>query len=413
MKKIIIMIIPLLLLAAGCSNETPEQPIRNGQLVQQEEVNTIDRETLKSALTTQGYGLFAAFLQSDVRLIRVTYTTEYPKGTSINVSGALLISESYDAGFPTVVYNHGTYSNRDSAPSVEIDGLPSMDVILGLAMASAFNCALLMPDYIGYGESKSVTHPYVHGESLGQTGLDFLRTFREYMASPEVDRPVSDQVFITGYSEGGTASLALHKAIDAHPEEGLKVAGNVAGSGVYDMMASYMAFFDSQQPMDSQMLSSYLWVLGMYKTDFGYSKDYADIFSEADNALLKSIDYDLAYFRSAAEELSLNGIADQLLHPSFINGVRNRTDAEFISISQQNSFVDFAPKDSIIFVYGDADNWVYPVNSENAYSAMREKGCKVGSSVQRGGNHYTTYPLYITVLFGWLSELRLEIEPAP
>ena len=81
MKKIIIMIIPLLLLAAGCSNETPEQPIRNGQLVQQEEVNTIDRETLKSALTTQGYGLFAAFLQSDVRLIRVTYTTEYPKGT--------------------------------------------------------------------------------------------------------------------------------------------------------------------------------------------------------------------------------------------------------------------------------------------------------------------------------------------
>lgn len=403
------MMIPLLLLmAAGCSNETPEQPIRNGYLVQAKEVSTVNSEMLKSIFTDPEYGQFAALLQSDVRLIRVTYTTEYPKGTAINVSGALLISENYDAGFPTVVYNHGTYDNRESAPSTDIAGLSSMDAVLGIAIASAFNCALLLPDYIGYGESKSTAHPYVHVESLGQTGLDFLRAFREYMASPDVDLPVSDRVFITGYSEGGTAALAVHKAIDDHPEEGLTVAGNVAGSGVYDMVAACKAFVCNPDTLESQMLSSYLWVLGMYKTDFGYSKDYADIFSEEDNARLQSIDYDLTYFRSVTEGLPLNNIAAQLFLPAFIAGVQDETDTEFIRISRQNSLVDFAPKDSLIFVYGDADNWVHPVNSRNAHSAMREKGCKVESRVHPGGDHYTTYPLYISVLLEWLSKLVIS-----
>ena len=407
MKK---MMIPLLLLiAAGCSNETPEQPIRKGYLVQAEEVRTVNSEMLKSFLITQEeYRQFAEFLQNDVRLIRVTYTTEYPKGTAINVSGALLISENYDADFPTVVYNHGTYADRESAPSTDIAGLSSLDAVLGIVIASAFNCALLLPDYIGYGESKSTAHPYVHVESLGQTGLDFLRAFREYMASPDVDRPVSDRVFITGYSEGGTAALAVHKAIDDHPEEGLTVAGNVAGSGVYDMVAACKAFVDNPNPLEPQMLSSYLLVLGMYKTDFGYSKDYADIFSEEDNDSLQSIDYDLTYFRSVTENLQLNNIAAQLFQPAFIDGVRNETDTEFIRISQQNSLVDFAPKDSLILVYGAADNWVHPVNSVNAYDKMLEKGCKVGSRVHSAGDHYTTIPLYMSVLLEWLSKLVIN-----
>ncbi|MDR0729813.1 MAG: hypothetical protein LBF19_06820, partial [Prevotellaceae bacterium] len=70
-----------------------------------------------------------------------------------------------------------------------------------------------------------------------------------------------------------------------------------------------------------------------------------------------------------------------------------------------NSFVDFTPKDSVIFVYGDADQWVYPVNSENAYKAMSAKQCPVKAYVQPGGDHETTLPLYLEVLFARLQAL--------
>jgi predicted esterase len=410
-RKILIPI--LLLLATGCTKETPEeQPVQNDYFVRTEAFNAISKEMLKFVFDNQGYGQYAPLMQSDVRPFRVVYTTEYPKGTKINVSGALLLPDNYNPRFPVVVLNHGTYGDRNSAPSKEIQkNLPSsIDVFLGMAIASAFNCALLMPDYIGYGESQSVTHPYMHGESLGQTGLDFIRAFREYTADPAVALSFNSNIFITGYSEGGYAAVALHKAIDARPAEGLKVYKNVAGAGAYDMEAFSKAVASNSQPLGLRMLSSYLWVLEMYKNDFRYSKSYADIFSETDNALLQSINYDIAYFGNEAAELPLHDVAAELFQPEFISGIMNETDTEFIRISRENSLIDFVPKDSLIFVWGDADNWVYPVNSENAYNAMRSKGCKVASCIQPGGDHNTTMPLYIEVVLDRLQAIAGYVE---
>jgi hypothetical protein len=396
------LLIPVLLLLAGCSKEASEQLVQDDYLVRMELVGTMNKEVLKAALTSQGYGQYAPLLQSNVRLLRAVYTTTYPEGNKINVSGALLISENYDDRFPTVVLNHGTYGNRNSAPSEEIRSIPSIDVFLGITIASVFDCALLIPDYIGYGESKSVTHPYTHGESLGQTGLDFIRACREYMADPAVALPFNGNIFVTGYSEGGYASVALHKAIDAHPAEGLKVLKTVAGAGAYDLVAFSKEIVGNLQPLGTRMLSSYLWVIGMYKNDFRYSKEYADIFSAADHALLQTIGYDLAYYKNETAKLPLHDIASELFRPGFISGILDETDTEFVRISQQNSLVDFAPKDSLIFVYGDADNWVYPVNSENAYNAMLKKGCKVKAYEVPGGDHDTTLPFYIEVVLGRL-----------
>jgi hypothetical protein len=269
-------------------------------------------------------------------------------------------------------------------------------------MASAFNGAVLIPDYIGYGESKAITHPYTHEWSLGQTGLDFIRAYREYAADPAVALPFNSDIFITGYSEGGFAAVALHKAIDAHPDEGLKVRKTVAGAGAYDLVAFSKEIVGNPNHLGTRMLSSYLWVIGMYKNDFRYSKEYADIFSETDHALLQTIGYDLAYYRNETAGLALHDTPLELFQPEFISGILDETDTEFIRISWENSLVDFAPKDSLIFVYGDADNWVYPVNSVNAYNAMLGKGCKVKAYVEPGGNHETTLPLYIDVVLSRL-----------
>jgi hypothetical protein len=410
-KEIIIPVI--LLLMAGCSKETPEElPVHNDYLVLTEAFDTINKDVLKLIFASQGYGQYASLMKSNVRLLRVVYATEYPKGKKIKASGALLVSENFDPRFPVTVFTHGTYSDRDVAPSTEVQKpMPSsMDVFLGMAIASTFDCALLMPDYIGYGESKSVTHPYMHGESLGQAGLDLISAFREYAASPAAGLSFNSNIFITGYSEGGYAAVALHKAVDEHPADGLKVIKNVAGAGAYDMEAFSKEVLSNTQALGAQMRSSYLWVINMYKKDFGYSKAYADIFSETDNSLLQSIDHDMAYFADETAKLPLNDVAGELFRPEFISGILDGTDTEFIRISHENSFTDFVPKDSLIFVWGDADNWVYPVNSENAYNAMRSKGCKVAACIQPGGDHATTMPLYVDIVLGRLQATEREIK---
>jgi hypothetical protein len=410
MKK---LIFPMLLwLAVGCSKETPEPPVQNKYLVRTETATTVTKEMLQFVLGSQGYGQYAALLQSNVRTLRVVYATEYPKGNRIHVSGALLISENYNPRFPVVVLNHSTYENRHEAPSREIENVSSlgMEVFLGMAIASAFNGALLMPDYVGYAESQAITHPYMHGESLGQVGLDFVRAFREYAADPAVALPFNPEVFIAGYSEGGYAAVALHKAIDALPERELTVYKNVAGSGAYDLEAFSKAVMSNPQPLGLRVVASYLWTIGMYKHDFHYAKAYADIFSEADDALLRSIGYDLAYYSIETAGLPVHEMVAELFHPAFIAGILDDTDTDFLRISRANSLVDFAPKDSLIFVWGDADNWVYPVNSENAFEAMHNKGCKVASFVQPGGDHMTTQNLFIEVLLGRLLATDRELR---
>jgi acetyl esterase/lipase len=273
-----------------------------------------------------------------------------------------------------------------------------IDVMLGMVIASTFNCALLIPDYIGYGESIDITHPYTHAKSLGQTGLDFVRAYRQFADS--VDLAFNNNIFITGYSEGGFASVALHKAIDALPAaEGVKVLKTVAGAGAYDLEGFSKAILSKTNALGTRMLSSYLWVIGMYKNDFQYSKAYAEIFSTADNALLSGINYDLAYYSNensdGTPKLQLHEIPSQLFQPAFISGIVEGGDTEFLRISRQNSLVDFVPKDSLIFVHGTTDYWVYPENSETAYNAMLAKGCPVKYIEVPGKDHTTALPKYV------------------
>jgi acetyl esterase/lipase len=276
-----------------------------------------------------------------------------------------------------------------------------IDVMLGMVIASTFNCALLIPDYIGYGESINTTHPYTHAQSLGQTGLDFIRAYRQFMAD-STDLAPNNDIFITGYSEGGFASVSLHKAIDALPAtEGIKVFKTVAGAGAYDLEGFSKAILNNKSAtgLGTRMLSSYLWVIGMYKNDFQYSKDYAEIFSAEDNLLLSGINYNLAYYSNEKADgtpyLALHEIPSELFQPAFISGILEGTDTEFIRISKENDLLDVVPQDSLIFVHGTADNWVYPANSETAYNTMRAKGCPVKYIEVPGKDHTTALPKYV------------------
>jgi|GEM_PF-1700133 len=381
---------------------TPEPPSKDlDYLVDASYVGIIEPQTLALALTGLGYESFAPLLKSEVEFYKVTYTTQYKK-EDITASGVLMVSKELDANFPTVVYEHGTIT-QDEAPSIKLGATanPSREVYMGLSIASMNNCAVLIPDYIGYGESEEIPHPYLHNETLGQASLDFIRACAEVTNDNLKEEWMNKNLFITGYSEGGHAAVALQKTIQETSNTGYTIAKVLAGAGAYDQYNFAKEFLSKTEDLDAHTVSSYLWVLDMYKKDYDYSKDYEDMFSSTDYSLLEGINFNMGYFNPEALT-TLNTNPQSLFKEDFRTGVIEDSDTEFISILNENSLTNFAPKDSLIFVYGTNDTWVYPSCTVNTYTAMAAKGCKVRAYPLPGGNHTTTLPYYLRLLLNRL-----------
>ncbi len=402
MKKIAYLLLLIVLFGTACSKEetpvTPDSPAVNNYLLSATPMGIVQKDVVRLALSVfPEYAQYASLPNTNANLIRVTYLTEYPAGTEVAASGVLIVPDSYNADFPTVVYTHGTVTPPE-APSLSIASPQSytLEVLLCAALSSAFNCAVLMPDYIGYGESADIVHPFIHAESLAQASIDLIRACKEYMRDTEKQLVFNSRLFLTGYSEGGSAAVALHRLIQETAARDFQIEKTIAGSGAYDNVALATTFLSKDQALNPQYVSSYLWAFNMYKADFGYSKPYASIFSDADNTLLQAQGYAFGYFATAKLPLHTNPV--ELFRPSFRQGVLDGADTEFIGILEANSLVRFVPADSLIFVCGSADDWVYPVNTYNAYQTMAAKGCKVKMYDHPGGTHSSTMPYYLAIL---------------
>jgi len=401
----------LLFLAACSKDNAPGKQSTNSYLISATQAGEVQPATLQTLLAADpgyGYAKYASLPKTHVTLYRVSYKTQYPEGKTITASGVFFIPDNYNAALPAVVYTHGTIGKGDT-PSAHLNAPLNytMEVMLCAVACSSFGCAVVMPDYVGYGDSQSIVHPYIHGQSLGQASFDMVQAFREYAAKAGL--PFDGQLLITGYSEGGYAAVALQKKVQESSGSGLHAVKTVAGSGPYDNVAFAQELLSQNAPLDPTMMATYLWAMYMYKTDFGYSKSYAQIFSDADNALLQSTGYNLAYL-APVNLTALDTNPAQLFRPEFISGVvgdtGTGTDTEFLNILSENSLTDFAPADSLVLVCGSADNFVYPVNTLNAYNAMHDKGCKVQMYEFTGTDHDTTLPCYLDILLGRLEGLQ-------
>ena len=93
---------------------------------------------------------------------------------------------------------------------------------------------MLMPDYIGMGESPGL-HPYCHGESEATATRDMIRAARAFIAD-SLQMIDNGELFLTGYSQGGHAAMAAHKYFeDNNLLAEFNVLGSAPCSGPYEM----------------------------------------------------------------------------------------------------------------------------------------------------------------------------------
>ena len=172
-----------------------------------------------------------------VQVVEIVYATTAPDGTPAQASGAVMIPSgpSCEGPYPLVSYAPGTDLQRTR--TMANVGDPEVQLVAAMLASQGFVVAAT--DYLGYSKSDLPYHPYLHASSEATASLDALRAARELGTQRGVG--LSGKVFVTGYSQGGHASMATQKTIETSTASEFALAGAGHMSGPYNLSGSVNA----------------------------------------------------------------------------------------------------------------------------------------------------------------------------
>jgi predicted esterase len=228
-------VLAALSLLAACSDDPP---VSRGELVGDRSVATLPKATIDAATAASGAQVLTGTARCAVDVRQLVHTTVQPDGTQGSASAALLVPVA-DGGtctgpFPILAYNRGTEVLRARTMANPND--PETGLLMGFYAAQGF--VVVATDYLGYAESRLPYHPYLHAESQASTTIDSIIAARRVLAARGV--AVSSKLFLSGYSQGGHASMATHRTIQADESLGLTVTAGGHMSGPYDLAGSFV-----------------------------------------------------------------------------------------------------------------------------------------------------------------------------
>lgn len=346
---------------SSCSDEN-EAP-KNVVLVEATPFLTRSASELKTFLSASGLHFDMSALKYDVELFRVKYKTTY-KDTEIIASGMVILPKTTDA-VGMVSFQHGTIMDYDDAPSA----LPLNDQehILYAALGSAGFIGVV-PDYVGFGESKNILHPYYVEEVTASAVIDNLKAAREWAAEKGIN--FNKKLFLAGYSQGGYATMAAHKAIETNGLPGFNLTASFPASGGYDIKGMQEYFF-AQQTYDQPHYLAY--VAMSYQSYYNWTGVLADFFKEPYASRIPAL------FNGTKSASEINGqltetIAD-LINTDLVQHID--TDARYeylVDAFHENSLLDWTPTIKMYMYHGDADTTVPYANSVHTYNVFLDNG---------------------------------------
>jgi pimeloyl-ACP methyl ester carboxylesterase len=377
------LLVGLMLAPVGC-NKSTDDPVVTPQpaaiLVKNELIGTFTADQLK-ARYTGGLAALSLFVRYGLKVYRLTYNTTNTDGKAVTASGVLLVPDA-TTKLPLVSYQHGTILTDADAPS---NYQPSSEVYQFATVFSSLGYIIAAPDYIGYGASANLPHTYEHRNGLATASLDMLRASREFIKAQTLNW--DNRLMITGYSEGGYATLALQKKIEEEAPAEFNLVGSSCGAGAYDKPA--FVRYIAANNTDGQSFNNrvYLFVLQTYARIYTPTRPYSYYVKEP---------YATQLATRSATELNPTGSFNTILTDSFRQAILNKTDATFEAALADNDIHDWKPRTPTQLYHGDADNTVFFFNSQNTYDAMRKRGAtNVTLNPIPGATHATGIQAYI------------------
>jgi len=341
----------------------------------------------------------------DIDIYNVEYSTKKINNELDTASGTISIPVDTAFKFPIIIFEHGTAGSRDGVPSRDTG-----DKLLSAILAT-YGYVCIMPDYIGLGVSKG-THPYLHPQSEAWATVDLLSA--THSLADKGMFYVNDQLFITGYSQGGHASMATSRFLNE--DKSFEVTASAPMSGPYSVSKEMKKFTmgDTEYSfcgyLGSVLLSaklSYPELLKDYNIENVFKAEYAELVRkfEAEEINLWSMNTKMINLlkensgKVLPKRMFLDSIQEQVLnnpnHP--INVALSRMDV-----------ADWVPEFPLRMIYCTADNQVTYRNAVYTDSLMKANGAENVSAVDvfSAGDHSSCFNFALINMIGFFGDYQ-------
>lgn len=363
MKKYIywaLLVFPLFVWSCSDTKDIPKPNEEVSKLIEVKEIGSKSRSEIVG-MAQKAFGpaatTIALLLQYDVKYYKVTYKTNTPEGKEIIASGALMLPDNGNS-FPLVGYQHGTLFNETDAPSYFSE---TGEGLIGYALASSgFFTAL--PDYIGYGESKSEPHPYEHALGLAIPNTDMLLAVKEYFIDKKINW--NSNLMLCGYSAGGYATLATQKYIEENHKTEFNLKASSAGAGAYNKSLTLNNIINKPTNGAVDHNRSYIWVLQTYNRIYKLGKSMDYFFKEPYASQIEK----------EGHMVELSGSMNDLLDQDFIENYNKGQEEELVNAFKANDLVNWKTNITTKLTHGDADTYVPYINATSALEGMQKAG---------------------------------------
>jgi len=289
--------------------------------------------------------------QNDIAVYSVSYQTIDPSGALSIASALVALPVGADISYPLVAYQHGTEVLRSGAPSQDVNDLPT----IGLA-ASGY--VVVSADYLGLGESTTL-HPYVHAHSLATAVIDALRATKTLSSDKGIS--LNGQLFLIGYSEGGYATMVLHRELQNNYTSEFSVTASAPMAGPYDLSGTMLDRFFDDTPHPNPYYFPY--TILAYDQVYDFNNSLSDYFkSPYDETISKLFDGNFSGSEINAEIPEKS----QLYAQSLYDQLGEQTSWLKVALSENDSY-RWIPSSPVYLFHCLKDDQVPYQNSQVAY----------------------------------------------
>jgi pimeloyl-ACP methyl ester carboxylesterase len=377
-----IVVTALCAVLVGCASPRPIPAPDGVQLTPLITISSVEARILLALSGVKGISVSNA-----VDCYRMQYSAIGADGKVVRLSGLLALPRDV-APRRLASFQHGTTTTRSAVPS-QPDGT-------GLAAAIVFagnGYALVAPDYPGLGESEG-RHPYYVADEIGPAVVGMIE------AAQRVEGVPSTSVFLSGFSEGGWASLAALRLLES---KGQPVLGSAQVAGAYDLRrVSLPAAMKGGAASHSLYLAYAAWGQSAH---YGHTLDSV---LTPDHATLVERLFSGAKPKEIVAALPTD--PRTMFNQGFLNAFDHDGSHWYLDAFAANSLVDETPRAPIRLYYGSQDLDVVPEEALAAARTMRGRGADVKAIDVGPVGHDPSMLAAAPLILAWLLELEGAAE---
>jgi pimeloyl-ACP methyl ester carboxylesterase len=325
---------------------------------------------------------------------RLTYCTVSPSGQPTAASGLLALPRGKRGPLQPVLYEHSSSAAKTEAPSY----LRETEIRVVPFFFAADGFAVVAPDYLGLGTS-SGRHPYLHASSEASSSLDMLPAAEA--ASVRYRRPLSRQVFVTGFSQGGQAAMAVGQAMQRSPGAWRLIA-LAPMAGPYDMSGAMAAAILDPVRSDQQHASFYLSdIFTAWKGLYGLYADPNEVFEASYADMVEGL------FDGGHSVVDIDAVLPtpaELFHPEALRLIANPS-GRYAAAARDNDVCRWAPSVPTRLYASHGDRDVTFAVAEQCRGQIEARGGTAQLVDMGEVDHVGTAVTSIPLIRAWFTEL--------